>query len=211
MFENIKNEPEDLFAETDASAPQVASPTSTSPAPGPAMNSNPSPSPASAPVPAPLPSPSVEGASRGRSIPWKMIILFVAIITVIVLAFFLSMRILKSRTPVTPSAPTETKKELIEEAPAVQKEVIAEEAPEVPLEIDTDKDGLTDSQEAGLGTNPNSTDTDADGLFDREEVEVYKINPLNPDTDGDTFLDGAEVKAGYNPNGPGKLLEIPQK
>lgn len=41
---------------------------------------------------------------------------------------------------------------------------------------DADLDGLTDSEENNLGT-----------------------NPLNPDTDGDGMLDGAEVIAGTNP------------
>ncbi|MBI1908528.1 hypothetical protein HYS28_03930, partial [Candidatus Uhrbacteria bacterium] len=44
---------------------------------------------------------------------------------------------------------------------------------------------------------------------DREEVEVYDTDPLEEDTDGDTYLDGQEVKGGYNPNGPGKLFEVP--
>jgi hypothetical protein len=70
---------------------------------------------------------------------------------------------------------------------------------------DPDQDGLTNLQEQQLGTDPNNPDTDADGLTDGQEVTIYKTDPLNPDTDGDGFLDGAEVKAGYNPNGPGKL------
>ena len=52
-------------------------------------------------------------------------------------------------------------------------------------------------------------DTDKDGLGDREEVQVYGTDPLDSDTDGDTFLDGQEVSAGYNPNGEGKLFDIP--
>ncbi|HVM90569.1 MAG TPA: hypothetical protein VMU11_01585 [Verrucomicrobiae bacterium] len=70
---------------------------------------------------------------------------------------------------------------------------------------DPDGDGLTNLQEEQLGTNPNNPDSDGDGLTDGQEVNVYKSNPLNPDTDGDGYKDGDEVKAGYNPNGPGKL------
>ena len=58
---------------------------------------------------------------------------------------------------------------------------------------DDDKDGLTNSEEARLGTNPNVADTDGDGLKDGEEVNRYKTNPLKADTDGDGLSDGDEV------------------
>jgi hypothetical protein len=76
--------------------------------------------------------------------------------------------------------------------------------------LDTDGDGLTDAEEATLGTDPVKTDTDGDGLTDREEIQVYKSDPLKTDTDGDGYTDGDEVKNGYNPIGPGKLPELPQ-
>lgn len=69
---------------------------------------------------------------------------------------------------------------------------------------DTDKDGLSDSIEKSLGTNPNIADTDFDGLSDGDEVNIWKTKPTNPDTDGDGFRDGDEVKGGYNPLGNGK-------
>lgn len=69
--------------------------------------------------------------------------------------------------------------------------------------LDSDHDGLTNEQEATLGTNPNNKDTDGDGLSDYDEVVKYKTNPLKADTDGDGFPDGQEVKSGYNPLGPG--------
>ncbi len=75
--------------------------------------------------------------------------------------------------------------------------------PSVP--VDSDGDGLTDDEEAALGTNPNLIDTDNDGLSDYEEVRIYKTNPLVADTDGDGYPDGTEVRGGYNPNGEGKL------
>lgn len=43
--------------------------------------------------------------------------------------------------------------------------------------VDTDKDGLTDADEAERGTNPNRFDTDADGYSDGEEVRTGH-NPL---------------------------------
>ncbi len=72
--------------------------------------------------------------------------------------------------------------------------------------IDTDNDGLLDSEEKEYGTDINLPDSDFDGLLDREEIKFYKTDPLNSDTDGDGYLDGEEVKAGYNPKGAGKLL-----
>ena len=48
--------------------------------------------------------------------------------------------------------------------------------------LDSDNDGLPDSLESAIGTNPN-----------------------NSDTDGDGFSDKAEIAKGYNPNGLGKL------
>lgn len=70
---------------------------------------------------------------------------------------------------------------------------------------DTDGDGLRDSEERTLGTNPAKSDTDADELSDWDEVRVYRTDPLNADTDGDTYADGAEVSNGYSPTGPGRL------
>lgn len=75
---------------------------------------------------------------------------------------------------------------------------------------DEDHDGLTDDEEKKLGTNPKLSDTDSDGLPDWDEVKIYKTDPLKKDTDSDGFTDGDEVKAGFNPNGPGELLNINQ-
>lgn len=87
----------------------------------------------------------------------------------------------------------------------------AESSPPPPGSIaDEDGDGLSDEEEVSLGTDPTKVDTDDDGLSDREEVRTYNTNPNNPDTDGDTFLDGQEVQNGFDPNGPGRLLQIPQ-
>lgn len=117
-----------------------------------------------------------------------------------------------------------------ESEPAVPPSPPAGIPPPTPVQQpkDTDGDGLTDDQEATLGTNAKASDTDGDGLTDGEEVNVYKTDPLRADTDGDGLTDGDEVKVwktdptkadtdgdgfsdgqevqnGYNPNGPGKL------
>ena len=86
--------------------------------------------------------------------------------------------------------------------------------------IDTDKDGLSDATEAGIGTNPNNPDSDADGLNDGEEVlgkdnasttlvASKKSDPKNPcdpnsvggecDTDGDGLTNAEEAKLGTDP------------
>jgi hypothetical protein len=87
----------------------------------------------------------------------------------------------------------------------------APEAPEpvTPPVIDSDGDGLSDEDEAVMATDVVNPDTDADGLNDGEEVNIYGTDPLKPDTDGDSYLDGEEVKGGYNPNGEGRLLDVP--
>lgn len=86
------------------------------------------------------------------------------------------------------------------------EQVKPETKPPEPALSDLDQDGLLDSEEVALKTNPRKADTDGDGLFDREEVKVYFTDPNNPDTDGDGYLDGEEVANGFNPNGEGKLL-----
>jgi hypothetical protein len=68
---------------------------------------------------------------------------------------------------------------------------------------DRDGDGLSDSQEEIIGTDPDNPDTDTDGLSDGEEVLTWGTNPLNRDTDGDVLLDGDEVNTyGTDPTNP---------
>ncbi len=59
--------------------------------------------------------------------------------------------------------------------------------------VDSDGDGLTDAEEAALGTDPNNPDTDGDGLSDGDEVLVHDTDPLDADTDGDGLSDGDEI------------------
>jgi len=60
--------------------------------------------------------------------------------------------------------------------------------------LDSDGDGLTDVEEATIGTDPNNPDTDGDGLSDGDEVNTHVTDPLNSDSDGDGLTDGAEVE-----------------
>lgn len=66
-------------------------------------------------------------------------------------------------------------------------------------EEDPDGDGLTNGEEAQLGTNPIYSDSDSDYLSDYDEVYIYHTNPLNEDTDSDGVNDGVEIEIGSNP------------
>jgi hypothetical protein len=68
----------------------------------------------------------------------------------------------------------------------------------IPRLSDADGDGLSNAEEARLGTDPNLRDTDGDGLDDKEEVDGY-TDPVYADTDGDGLDDGDEVKWGTDP------------
>lgn len=94
-------------------------------------------------------------------------------------------------------------------APAPEANQPAAESVAESVIIDSDNDGLLDSEEQSLGTASLNPDSDGDRLFDGEEVNIYKTDPLNKDTDGDGFDDGSEVQNGYDPKGPGKLIRIP--
>jgi outer membrane protein OmpA-like peptidoglycan-associated protein len=64
---------------------------------------------------------------------------------------------------------------------------------------DPDNDGLSNAQEALLGTDPNDADSDNDGIDDGAEVGndgtlgAGDTNPLDSDSDDDGLTDGAEV------------------
>ncbi|MEZ4407218.1 MAG: DUF4215 domain-containing protein [Polyangiales bacterium] len=55
---------------------------------------------------------------------------------------------------------------------------------------DRDGDGLPDSYEVGIGTNPDNPDTDGDGIRDGDEVGPDRMNPIN--TDGDGLIDARD-------------------
>ena len=79
----------------------------------------------------------------------------------------------------------------------------------LPAPGDLDGDGLSDSLEMDIGTDPLDIDSDDDGLTDYQEVAwdgnaaAYTVgqdaNPLNSDTDGDGVGDGTESLAGTDP------------
>jgi Mg-chelatase subunit ChlD len=63
---------------------------------------------------------------------------------------------------------------------------------------DPDADGLTNSDEQTLGTDPLATDTDGDGVDDKDEIESG-TDPRLTDTDRDGLDDGDEGLLGTNP------------
>jgi hypothetical protein len=68
-----------------------------------------------------------------------------------------------------------------------------------PLSADTDNDGLTDSDEIKKTTNPRDNDTDKDGVFDGADPFPLD-NMRKADSDGDGIADEDELKAGLDPN-----------
>ena len=72
---------------------------------------------------------------------------------------------------------------------------------------DSDGDGLTDTEEATLGTNPLSTDSDGDGFDDFTEHTTDGMDPTVPlddtiDTDGDGVPDRIELLLGLSITSP---------
>ncbi|HEX4340922.1 MAG TPA: isopeptide-forming domain-containing fimbrial protein [Polyangiaceae bacterium] len=66
--------------------------------------------------------------------------------------------------------------------------------------VDTDGDGLPDSDEIKIGTDPNDADSDDDGVPDGQEINPGSdtdgdglINALDPDSDDDGLFDGTEL------------------
>ena len=68
----------------------------------------------------------------------------------------------------------------------------------VACNVDKDNDGLTDSEEEELGTDPLSADSDQDGIDDKDEVDAGS-DPMKADTDGDGCNDKVEMDASSSP------------
>jgi hypothetical protein len=66
---------------------------------------------------------------------------------------------------------------------------------------DRDGDGLANTVEVAVGSDPTKADSDGDGLTDKEEVDGGS-NPLLADTDGDGAPDALENKAGTSLTDP---------
>ncbi|MDP9440802.1 MAG: hypothetical protein M3P34_01185, partial [Actinomycetota bacterium] len=71
--------------------------------------------------------------------------------------------------------------------------------PAPPPSEDIDLDGLSNAEEADLGTNPYNPDSDYDGLPDGAEVHEFGTDPLHRNVDGDDFTDFEEIARGSDP------------
>ncbi|MHA2136219.1 MAG: hypothetical protein ACW99J_20355, partial [Candidatus Thorarchaeota archaeon] len=95
--------------------------------------------------------------------------------------------------------------------PTHQQETLSEDPPRTPVDLrelvlelqnvtplvnrtDYDLDGLYDSVEAVIGTNPKNNDTDFDLLNDTYEA-LNGLDPLNPDSNNDGIADSVELDA----------------
>jgi outer membrane protein OmpA-like peptidoglycan-associated protein len=67
---------------------------------------------------------------------------------------------------------------------------------------DRDGDGLSDTFEESIGTDPLNPDTDGDGLTDDAEYEIHGTDPLKTDTDDDRLTDAEEVAKNTDPRNP---------
>ncbi|MGE3543324.1 MAG: tandem-95 repeat protein, partial [Kofleriaceae bacterium] len=74
----------------------------------------------------------------------------------------------------------------------------------VAVGIDTDADGCTDIDEAGMGTDPAIADTDGDGIGDCAEANLTGTDPLDDDSDDDGLFDGSEDLDGDGVIDPGE-------
>jgi len=59
------------------------------------------------------------------------------------------------------------------------------------VDTDDDNDGIPDTEEQSLGTDPLKEDTDGDGLSDKAEQDKGS-NPTVADSDGDGKVDGQD-------------------
>ena len=73
---------------------------------------------------------------------------------------------------------------------------------------DPDNDGLVNSKERDLGTDPLAADTDGDGFDDGEEAIRTHTNPLRADTDGDGVDDRREIRWGTDPFTPQHTFDV---
>ena len=207
----VAKEPDDILAEFDPDEPRFK---------GPEIPTSPMPTPASAmPIPPAIPAPEKPITKEPFFKAHKKAFLIIVIVLVASGAlaaggWFFYQRFVGTRA--NPNQPglntgqtaTNANQAANTNQAAANQNINQNVTPPPPTQIDSDFDGLSDEEEGMYGTDLNKIDNDEDGLTDRDEVKVFKTDPNNADTDGDGFMDGEEIRAGFDPKGPGKLLEI---
>lgn len=199
---------EDIFSQTDQTAPAATPPLKT-------IRPNPPMPPKVGPI-APQTNLNEAELFGGRSFldnKFLIIGLIIIIATVIIGGGYGISLIFKNKAnqaPTTENAPVVNQPVVNQPVTPVAPVAEPNPQPTLPAE-DSDSDGLTDEEEMALGTDKLKADTDGDGLTDHTEAEVFKTDPLKADTDGDGYNDGREVINGYDPKVPGsaRLQELP--
>ncbi|MBI2633175.1 MAG: hypothetical protein HYW78_02170 [Parcubacteria group bacterium] len=184
-------------------APQPSSPQPT-PTPMPAIAQQPAPTVQSAQVTAPpvaAPAEEKKGGSKIFLLILKIILYIAGVAIVYAATAYLDKHFLQKNSDALQNQDQEQNvggapQEQDISAPSVSQNNESGTAGNQP--IDSDGDGLSDTDEARLGTDPLKTDSDGDGLYDKEEVEIYKTNPLSADSDGDGINDKEDVAGQLN-------------
>lgn len=73
-------------------------------------------------------------------------------------------------------------------------------------EADPDHDGLSNTKEFKLSTDPNNSDSDQDGISDGDEINVFSSNPLSIHTANDLLYSDADFIKGVYDFGTGKKM-----
>lgn len=207
MFDDDSKEPQDIFADVE---PPTNLPTER-PTPRPAAMPPVPVASAPAPVPRPAMAAPFEPPRKRHHVLRTLVILLIAFVAIGASGLIAYRALVPDGT--LPLLPTDNGTDTGEQTPVDdgkgETSGDGTTVPEQAASIDSDGDGLTNAEELAAGTSVSKPDTDGDGLGDKEELQVYGTDPRRPDTDGDGFFDGQEVRSGYNPNGPGKILEVP--
>ena len=102
----------------------------------------------------------------------------------------------------------QTKAELSQKS--LDNKVPVNESESRSLTQDSNSDGLTDRQEALLGTDPYSVDTDRDGVSDLQEV-LLGTDPNSPDIDSDRIKGGNELRNGAKLDSVKPVQQLPEQ
>jgi len=213
-----KTEPSDGGTAEDILSGVDKTPPSTTPASPKVLTSDGPVDPNRAGPPIPTPPIEAEPQASGRRIILVILGIVLGVVVLAVAGYFVYLRFFGATLPDEPNVttPAQTTSPTPDNQANVNSNTNVNAAtptpptpsePAPPIAVDTDSDGLTDEEESTYGTDPTKVDTDGDGLYDRDEVKIFKTDPNNADTDGDGFSDADEIRAGYDPKGPGRLLE----